>query len=391
MPILILAAENPVLAAMLAALLLAGLGLLALAISHLMPNVHIPVIGNLRTIVAHAAASALHAVEGWLDAALSPLANFLLLPYHISRTLFDKVVHLASTIYNGLNALLHLAQHVYNLAVRYAEGVWLRAEHFAQHVYNLAVRYAEGVWLRAEHFAQHVYNLAAALVASALHTAVAFAQHVYNLAAELVARAYHDAVAFAQHVYNLAAADAATAYRDAVAFAQHVYNLAHAETAAALHTAESYAAHVAQVAAADAARVLITDVVQPVDRVWIDIRDDAAALEGILATDLPDIRALTRAIPRAIPADMAEAVGALAAVEALTMRYLRDCGIPGCKSLGSLVRDLPKLFELAEGAAFLAFLAAIVADPDGMSREVRDVVGPTVTDTIDGARHLLGV
>ena len=124
---------------------------------------------------------------------------------------------------------------------------------------------------------------------------------------------------------------------------------------------------------------------------WVKITDDVAALEGVIATDLPDIAALARAIPRAIPRELADVIAGGLAIDALAIRYLRECGIPNCKNLHGFGKDLQGLFKLAEGAAFLGFLAYIITDPDGATRETEQVAGAILSDTIDGVRHLIGV
>lgn len=391
MPLLGLAALGPVFVGLMALLLIAGAVLLARLISHMLPDVSIPVLGNLRRIVAGAAGAALNAVMGWLDSAVGPVVNFLLLPYHLTSHLVAKVIALGQTIYNGLGALLHFAQHLYNLAVRWAEARYHQAISWADHVYNLAVAYAAARYRAAISWADHIYNLAVAYAAARAAQAISWADHVYNLAVGYAADLYRRAISWADHIFNLAVAYAAARAAQVELYAHALFTRAEVDLAHGVAAAERYALGVAESAAAHAAQVITTDVVHPVAATWGAVVDDVKALEQILATDLPDVGSLVRAIPRAVPADITAALAGVAAIDAVMVRYLRECGAPSCKSLSGLVKDLPRLFALAEGAGFLAFLAAMIADPDATSREVNDVVAPIVVDTVNGARHLIGL
>ncbi len=281
----------------------------------------------------------------------------------------DKVASLANSTYLMGSRLMHLAQHVYNLARAYAVAKFTEAVHFAEHVYNVVRAYATAKFTEAVHFAEHVYNVAHAEITAVLSAATHLAQHVYNLA-----------VAYA-------AAKALTA----IHFAEHVYNVAHAEIAQSLAAAKHYAGAIALSTATAVVGIFSTDLGKVAAAEWVKITDDVAALEGVIATDLPDIGALARAIPRAIPRELADVIAGGLAVDALAIRYLRECGIPNCKNLHGFGKDLQRLFGLAEGAAFLGFLAYIITDPDGATRETEQVAGAILSDTIDGVRHLIGV
>src|SRR6266702_2344491 len=182
-----------------------------------------------------------------------------------------------------------------------------------------------------------------------------FAEHVYNVAQAEVVAALSAATHLAQHVYNLAVAYAAAKVLTAIHFAEHVYNVTHAEIAESLAAAKHYAGAIALSTATAVVGIFSTDLGKVAAAEWVKITDDVAALEGVIATDLPDIAALARAIPRAIPRELADVIAGGLAVDALAIRYLRECGIPNCKNLHGFGKDLQGLFKLAEGAAFLGF------------------------------------
>ncbi len=369
MPVVAVGAIGAVIAALLALLILYGIKALAQVVGHLVPDWSFPGLGNIRSHIIGAAQAALRGTAAWLDAAAGAAAGWVLAPWHVIRVFMDKVASLANSTYLMGSRLMHLAQHVYNLARAYAVAKFTEAVHFAEHVYNVVRAYATAKFTEAVHFAEHVYNVAHAEITAVLSAATHLAQHVYNLA-----------VAYA-------AAKALTA----IHFAEHVYNVAHAEIAQSLAAAKHYAGAIALSTATAVVGIFSTDLGKVAAAEWVKITDDVAALEGVIATDLPDIGALARAIPRAIPRELADVIAGGLAVDALAIRYLRECGIPNCKNLHGFGKDLQRLFGLAEGAAFLGFLAYIITDPDGATRETEQVAGAILSDTIDGVRHLIGV
>jgi len=147
----------------------------------------------------------------------------------------------------------------------------------------------------------------------------------------------------------------------------------------------NWAAAYANAAAAGAVGALVTDVTTAVHGEWIAITDEVKALEGVIATDLPDIGALVRAIPRAVPIDIAAAITGTMAIDRVLLRYLEKCGIPNCKNLGGFGNLLKDLINVAEGAALLGLLAQAVRDPEGTAAELDSVIGGTVR----GAAHVL--
>jgi hypothetical protein len=111
------------------------------------------------------------------------------------------------------------------------------------------------------------------------------------------------------------------------------------------------------------------------------------AAEGALT----DVVAGVRAIAGANVTDLA-GVGALAGATALTLtRFLRECGIPNCRNLGKVGRDLQGLFAFAEDGALLGLLAAMITDPAGTATEVENVLGPVARGAVTATRETIGV
>jgi len=358
MPALILAPLALVVAALLALLLLNGAQLLGQFIARLVPNWHIPGLGNIRSAVANGIDAALSAVGSLLDAAVNPVLNWLLAPYHLLRHFADVITHTFQSVYNAVLASLHYAQYVYNLAVKWAETRYHDAIAYAQHVYNLATAQA-AKWVNA-------------------------------LRADVI-KLYHSAIAWADHIYNLALTQAAKWVNALRADTVSLFHKAEVDALNAARAAETQAKAYASAVTAAAAKVIATDITTPVEQAWVDVRDEVKAIDQALATDLPGLRTLVDRVDVTDLAGIGAAVGALAGVDVLVMRYLRECGIPNCRNLSGLGRDLQALLALAEGAGFLAFLEAAIRDPSGTAGEVIDVTGVIITDTTDTFARVVGL
>jgi hypothetical protein len=125
--------------------------------------------------------------------------------------------------------------------------------------------------------------------------------------------------------------------------------------------------------------------------VWDDIGtavDGAIGVAGDADTDITDA---LKEFAKAVPTDL---VGVLAGVGTLTLamtRYLEDCGIPNCRNLSGLGRDLQALLGLVDDAAFIGLIVAMVTDPGAAAGDVTDALGGIASDTINAAQSLFGV
>jgi len=391
MPVLALAPLAIVVAALAALLLLYGAKLLGQWIANLIPNWHIPGLGNIRSAVANAIDAALSAVSTTLTAAITPVENWIRAPFHLLSHLIDATVTGFESVYHGLARVLQKAADLFKYATTYAHSLFHTLQvllgdairylgSYAHALYGLAIKYAAGLFTYATTYAHSLFHTLQVLLGDAIRYLGSYAHALYDLAVKYAAGLFTYLATYAHSLFEQALAES----RRLVAAARaDAFNWARA----AEHDAQTFAS----AAIADAAKVIATDITVPVEQAWVAIRDDVAAIEQILAADLPDVSAIVKRLDIARVADIATAAGALAAVDVLVLRYLRDCGIPGCKSLSSLIKDLPRLFELVEGAAFLALLVDMVRDPAGTAAEVESVVGSMITDTVAVMSRVLGV
>lgn len=377
--------------ALLALLLLYSADKLGKFISSLMPDISFGWVGSLRGWVDGAISSAYNTVAGWVSASVGPIEKFFLIPYHIMSELYLKVIHTYESVYNNLVLAYRYAEHIYNLAAQFALNYVHQAIAYTQHVYNLAVGEAESLATRAEHsaegYALHLYDAAKAdildvaheaeaLYAQAVQTAQSLAVQAESLAQSLAAGVASTALAEVQAVQHLAQ----SLYADALDYADKL-------GAGVLSDAEHYAAGAIGAAVTDIDHA-VTGAVQGI---WDGISTGVSDLEGALGVDLPDVGALVRAIPRAVPADIAAAIAGAYAMSAVAVRFMAECGVPNCKNLSKIGRELQALFSLVEGASFLAFIVGMVKDPQTTAQETVSLLSVIVKDELAAFRNLVGI
>lgn len=181
------------------------------------------------------------------------------------------------------------------------------------------------------------------------------------------------------------------AYGDATAYAQSLVSGIDAEIASSLGTAEQFAT----TAVAGVAGAIYTDIQQGIagalGGIYTDVDTAISDLIGVIGTTDADVLAGVKAIPTAIPTDIA-GVSVLAGATALTLaRYLKDCGIPNCNNLSQYGKDLQGLLGLVEDASFLTFLVELVQHPADAPTVVADTFGSALTSTVGAFRSLVGV
>jgi len=71
--------------------------------------------------------------------------------------------------------------------------------------------------------------------------------------------------------------------------------------------------------------------------------------------------------------------------------FLDDCGEDLCNGLHGLSKELPKLFDLVEGVAFLGFVEEMIREPERTARLTDDALSPLLDGTVSLFRDLVGV
>jgi hypothetical protein len=148
--------------------------------------------------------------------------------------------------------------------------------------------------------------------------------------------------------------------------------------------------HETSVAVSAAITLVDVDAIRPLAAAWPGVIGVVEELEGVIATDLPDIGAAIRAIPRVVPGDLADALAIVGAISIPMLRYMTRCGIPNCRNLSQLGRELAELGDAITAGAFLGLMIALASDPIGTAHFLHDDVGGFVTGAVGEARTLLG-
>lgn len=391
MPILAIPLLVAVLLAVMAVLIILALKPLSTLIKVVFAQV--PLIGSwVGDHLSAAAESGVALLTGFLDAYVAPLARVLTYPIYVLQRLFDAIT-------GALHAIAGTLAHVIKVTLPWMLGV-LRADiRIAVDRLDAATHALIG---SVKAFLLGEIAAAVAMVRADLEIVRVRLGHAIDVlradttaAVRAVERDIASTVTLARTLAAGALA-AATAlawrlYHDAVAYVDATAASLRALIGAGVAQAEATAARLAADAEAAAIKAVDVEAAAVAAVAWPVITDEINALEGILATDLPDIGAAVRAIPRDIPGDLAATLAGVGALSIPMIRFLRECGVPNCRNLGSLGRDLQALLGLVEDVAFIGLITELITDPSGAARDIESTLGALATDTINGARTVLGV
>lgn len=378
-----------VLAVLLAALLYYARAPLSSFLTAIIPDVNIPLIGNLRSIAVGtvqasvdwalnglAAAwgygerlilSWLHPVMSFVDAAVN-FSNQTVVS--LDRAIYGRVAGWINYAVNLANAI-HRTLDVDIIALTARVLGWVSAAEAA------AVRYAKA-YADAIH-AQLDYDIRA--VDAALTADIGAVERV--LAAQLV----QDVHTLTADIGSVLAYAETGLGRAAAALDAGILEAERAAGQLALQAvtiAEGYAS----TAVTGAVRAIDTAVDDALAGILIDVGAAVTAVEGIIGTDLPDIGAALRAIPRDV-VDLA-GVATLVGTVALTLtRYLETCGIPNCRNLSYLGRVLQDVIGMVEAGAFVAFVIEAIDHPQETARVAYDIAAPVIRTTDAALRDMV--
>lgn len=391
MPIVALAALDPLFQAALATLLLLAIGILAKVLSA--PFKIIPIVGG---YLANAA-------ETLMTGAMSASGSLFEGPLFGLVHLFDAARNTLKQLFDVTGAALgefsytlwHLATvslpHVIALAYREVVTTEHRLQHYIAQVATTAYREVVSTERRLQ-------AAIAAGAALAYREIVSTEHRLERDISDAAATAYREVVSTAARLEHDITDVAATAYREVVttadrleADAKDLFRTAEADIATATATAEAYAA--ARAAAAEQAAIAAVSAAATtgISVVWPGIVTDLGELDKTIAGAWPDIRDAVDAIPRAIPQDLTAAMGAVAALAIPALRAMDDCVLPQCRDLGGLRSFLHDLLGAASAAAILAWLIYCVAEPVAAADDTAAVAEPIANDTLGLLLRLFGI
>jgi hypothetical protein len=392
MPVVAVPAVAAAMAALLALLVLWGVKVFANAVAGVIPK-DLPILGSKLHDLVLGFATIAGATLTWIMAQwVRPVINLVLGPVYRLVDFVDSVYNLARTTAASWSWLLNSAiPSVIGKLEHYAMALYNRAHAFTMRVYNLLHHYAYALYQAAHAFTMHVYNLLHHYAFTLYQAAHAYAAHLYS-----VVHHYAYLVGEAAKAYTRAYVHAVTA--SLAASIDALRKSIKAELATAEAYADTVAAdvlratqHAISSAVAGVITVVDVDSVAGLAGIWDGVIDDVTTLEGVIGADLPDIGAAVRAIPRAIPGDLAGALTAVGAISIPMLRYMARCGVPNCRNLSQLGRELRELIDALAGGAFLALLVELVTNPVGTAHWLNDNVGGLAEEAVNDAKSVLGV
>lgn len=232
----------------------------------------------------------------------------------------------------------------------------------------------------------NVYNVLSAAITSAFNAA----EHALSVAAnDVVAWAYQAITELTQSIYSTVAdvvSWATGTFANLETWAMTAINDAIAWTANEIATVEG----LLQTGLSDLQKwvtaLWTTAISAPLSVIWDAVQRPANQVVTEIATEYPDIAAQLRGISTTVPADVAAAITSTAAITIPITEWMNRCGMPLCKNLSGFGNDLKELETIIGSGAFLAFVAAAVADPKGTANVFHSVVDDVAKPFIDDVK-----
>lgn len=378
--------------AVLALMLLLSIGYAAKGIANLMPGANIPIIGSIRGWIIRLADAWIDTIGHVFDAVVSPLADVIEAPIQVVANIIDR-------IYKYLNDLQTVAKWtVVTFIPRELSAVrkWAAAE-LAVSATSLSHIIDSGVsTLYKDFLAAKAYALAK--VEALAKTVAADLTKAENFTKSEIATALAAGTAVLTKAETFTTAAVATLGRAVVTEVAQSAGIAAAATVALSKTVATdvagLGARIDQVATTTVAAtlgVLSTDIDHVATAAWVELEDAVGAAIGVAGTDFPDIRSWLGDLSIPKIGDIAGVTTIAISVAGALSRYLEECGMPNCRNLSALGRDLQALLGLVEDAAFLAFLIEFAANPSGAANDVESFLGPVASGIKDTLSSAFGV
>lgn len=378
--------------AIIALLIMLGAALLAKWIAHIIPR-NIPVIGSwIADRVEGLANLAVASIQGFLSDAVHPVVKLMTAPFTVIGRLYDVATSTLNQMYATLRAIVTATipraiataeRYTVNAVAalkRYVQDLVGTVERRLTALINAARAYAASLVADLKRYVQD-------LVATVERQLIRLIDQVRTYAEDLVRAAEAAAAAaLARAVHNLTAliTDLRTFVVDSVRTLEDLI-------AGRFAQAERDALAAAKAAEAGAIATVDGAVTSALAGVWPALVTDVDALAGEWADVFPDILAGGLDWAKVIPRDLAGEVAITGALAGVLTRYLRECGLPNCRNLGGLGRELQALLGIVEDGSFLALIVALATDPKGAARTVDAVFGPVARATTNGVADLIGV
>jgi hypothetical protein len=356
-------------------------------------DVNLPVVGNvIGGLVADGLEAAYLVTAQWLDAILDPVVNFLIGPIAavenavgaIGYTL-DQTANAVATIVavklpnNFTGAVNAVISEANSISATLSNTIYQNYQDLSSVVSQIGADVQQGL-AAADTYTDEAIGRLEPLVSQAL----ADGESITDLAAAAAATAVAGLTSQLQGLID-AGVSTASSYADSL------FHTAESDISTGFNDVKGFAEGLLAGAIGITATDITNSLRQGLSGIYTDIESSGADVITVAAgTDIDIIDAI-KAIPKAIPTDIA-GLATLAGVTTLALtRYLEDCGIPNCQNLSQYGKDLQSLLGLVADANFLSFLVELVEHPGDAATTIDDTFGSAISDTVSGFRELVGV
>jgi hypothetical protein len=378
-----------VIALILALLILFAFKQFAHAVASLVPNWHILGFGRIRDWVLGAIDDAYTAVADALDASLVLTERLGAACWHwmeeVARVPGDVFAEVHATLYwlveTEIPKLIGVVSRALSKGLAHVEAYAKAGIHAAEH--DIAVVKAG------------LKGAIAAAIAGALAPALHRIATLEGIVGKAGANILKDVKTAETVAEGVAAAELAKASKALVAgyvAADGLLRVGISDVSSALHSSiaqvESDISRVETTVAATIGGILSTDIEHVIGPLADAVDGAVAGAIGVADGGFTDITDWLGEIDLTKVVDVAGVAAVAVSTTAALAKYLEECGMPNCRNLSALGRDLQALFGLVEDSAFLAWITAMIVDPVGTASFTETVVGGIVTDTIGAAGSL---
>jgi hypothetical protein len=392
LPIILLGAPEGILLALLAIFLIGGYLLIRAMLNGTIPDVKIPLIGNLRSLAMSAFDGIISGLRAGWEAAGNSAYWFIVTPVVVAEHMISGAISLGENIAwrlervvavdipGAMNVALKFAQSVETTVVGYIATALATALAAAANVQAWATAYVNMIHVALSNDIIALRNDAANALAAVDGTLTA-----------AITTSLGEAYAFTSKVEAAVENDIAALAGIVAADVLKVEQFATSGIGQALSAAEAYALAQAEAAAAGAISGLEHLTETTVAAIWAGIMTDVENVVAVADQDFQDVVADLRSVARAVPTDIAGAIAATLAISIPLLKLAKDCTMPNCRNLSGFGQFLADLFTDATDVAFVAMLAELVHNPKQGAADVMSELGGLANDTIGLAKELVGV
>jgi hypothetical protein len=387
---LVLAPLGGVVAGLMALILLFAIGLLVDRIVQAVHDSWVPWpvdIGIIRTF--QAIQTGINKAVDWLASVAQWGLTIVTAPARALITLVDSIVigiarlggWVRHLVYNQIPQLWYQIQNHFDMAIRFASDLAWRLYGDAINWTNTVRAYLERVISQgianAIAYATSLYRIMEARLNAAILSLGSYALSLYNSAISALGRAVDNMVRDLLHVRS-----------ELIAYAQ---KLATWSVNTAIGISIDWARKYADQIIDWYNRSLASGVAGALAGPWNIALPAIDAIALALPESIAAALARIGAFPRVIPRDIAASVGAVAAVGAVAIDWVAECGVPLCRNARPFGDALAGLEDLALIAAIFELVVEGVANPNGAAHTIVTDIGAPMSTVLHEFGDMVGL